>query len=245
MKRKVFTINMNEKKQCAISFASKGREDYNRALARNIVEAKKHFKGDFIYYSLDNPTVVEDVEIHGGMPKDCPTHQSVPYGFKPYLFKEAYDLGYRQILWMDSTICMVKDPAPIFEHAKKKGVAAFHNLGHNLMPWISDKAVINTGIDLYDEPYQIMACVIAFDLNHPEGKEIFDEWFALCNDGESFQNNPGSWPGFKAHRHDQACLSALLWKREIKLLPYGTLVYQPHDTNGEYGKDFYFVNKAI
>lgn len=245
MTRKIFTINMDEKRQCVISFASKGREDYNQAMERNIIQAKKHYNGDFLYYSLDqgNRTVAGEL-IRQGLPENCPPHQVVPYGFKPYLFQEAYNLGYRQILWMDSTVMMMSNPAPVFERMKSKGVVAFHNLGHNLPAWISDKAVKNTGIDVYQEPTQIMACVVGFDLSHPEGKEIFDEWMALAKDGESFQDNPGSWPGFKAHRHDQACLSALLWKHEVKLLPYGNLVYETHK-DGYKGKTIFFMNKAI
>lgn len=222
---------MNEKKQCLISYAKNGRENYENALDRNMGEAKKHFDGDFIY-------------LKNELPQGCPTHDDVPYAFKPYLFKMAYDQGYRQIIWMDSTIVMMRDPQPIFDHMKNKGVVAFHNLGHNLPEWISDVAAKNTGINVWDEPYQIMACVVGFDLNHPEGKQIFDEWMDLANDGESFHNNPGSWPTFKGHRHDQACLSALLWKRDVKLLPYGNLVYEAHP-NGFEGHTMYFMNKAI
>lgn len=222
---------MNAKKQCLISYAKNGREAYEKALDRNKFEAQKHFDGDFIY-------------LKDELPKGCPPHQVVPYAFKPYLFKQAYDLGYRQILWLDSTIVMVRNPESIFHYASKKGVVAFHNLGHNLPEWISDKAIKNTGIDIWQEPTQIMACVVGFDLNHTEGKEVFDEWLALSQDGESFQNNPGSWPTFKAHRHDQACLSAILWKREIKLLPYGNLVYTEHEKGYE-GRTIYFINKPI
>lgn len=232
--------------RCIISFASKGREDYNKALERSIKEARKYYSGDMIYYSLDQGNKeIEDVFINSGLPQNCPTHQEVPYAFKPYLFKEAFDKGYEQVIWIDSTIVINRDLEPIFKAAKNRGVVAFHNLGHNLEAWISDKAIKNTGIDIKEDPYQIMACVVAFDISNPIGKKIFNEWFKLAQDNESFQNNPGSSPKFKAHRHDQACLSALLWKEQIKLLPYGPLCYTPHDQTKEFGETIYFINKAI
>lgn len=236
---------MNDKR-CLISFASKGREDYNKAMTRNIIEARKHYDGDMLYYSLDNGwRTVEDVEIKQGLPVACPPHSQVPYGFKPYLFKEAYDKGYRQILWLDSTIVVSRDLAPIFKEMKKRGVIAFHNLGHDLNKWISDIAAKNLDLDLSKPIPQTMACCMGFDLDHSDGKRIFDKWYEMAQDGESFQNNPGSFPGHVSHRHDQSIISGLLSKEPIKMLPYGSLVYQPHDTNGEFGNDFYFVNKGV
>lgn len=232
-------------KQCLISYASKGREDYNSAMTRNIINARKYYRGDMIYYSLDNPRQVLDIAIQSGLPKDCDAHSDVPYQFKPKLFKEAYDKGFRQILWLDSTVVLMKNIDKIFEECSTRGVVAFHNLGHNVSKWISDKAVKNIGLNLSEDPYQIMACVVGFDLDNKIGKKIFDKWIGLSEDGESFQNNPSTHEGFIAHRHDQACLSGLLWKEKIKLLPYGSLVYQPHDIDHKFGKDFYFVNKAI
>lgn len=232
---------------CLISFSSKGREDYNAALLRNIKYANRFFSGDMLYYSLDaDGNTLAGTEVRRGLPNGCPTHKEVPYGFKPWLFKEAYDLGYRKILWMDSTICMVRNPKAIFDRMSRDGYVAFHNIGHDLKHYISDAAVESTGIQLNENPYQIMACVVGFDLDHPAGLELFNKWFELAQDGKSFQNNGSFRHEFKTHRHDQAVLSALLWKMNGNLLPYGRLVYQPHDTNGEYPEEkIYFVNKAV
>jgi len=236
-------------KDCIISFASKGREDYNKAMTRNITELKaRGYEGDFIYYSLDDPRNVAGIEILGGLPKGCDPHKVTPYQFKPKLFKEAFDKGYTRVIWTDSTIVAARHPKPVFDEASKRGVVAFHNLGHNLNKWISDKAAQNLGFatPLPSDVYQIMACVIAIDYANPTGKKIFDKWLKLSEDGESFKDNKGSAPGFVNHRHDQAVLSGLLWLEGVKLLPYGSLVYEPHNQPPyEYGDKFYFVNKAI
>ena len=221
----------NKKDQCLISYAKNGRERYEDALDRNKTEAKKHFDGDALYYKID-------------LPEGCPSHQDTPYGFKPFLFADAFEKGFKQVLWLDSTIVMLRDPQPIFDVMSKHGVVAFHNLGHNLKNWISEKAIETTGIDLKQDPYQIMACVVGFDLDHPLGKKIFDKWLALSQDGVSFQNNPCANPNNK-HRHDQAVLSALLWQEKVSLLSYGSLVYETHYPQGYEGKTPYFLNKAI
>ncbi len=106
-------------------------------------------------------------------------------------------------------------------------------------------AVKTTGIDLDENPEQIMACVVGFDLNHEIGKKVFKEWLYLSQDGKSFQNNPGSHPGFMTHRHDQSVLSAILHKYKVKLLPYGHLIYEAHEKDGFEGRTAYFLNKGI
>jgi len=232
MGRTVHTINTNEKIKCLISYAKNGREPYEKALERNKREAKNYFKGDFIYLSNQ-------------LPEMCDEHSITPYQFKPFLFNQAYQQEYRKILWMDSTIIMLRDPEPIFDVMEKQGVVAFHNIGHPLVKWISDTAIRTTGVDMDEHPEQIMACVVGFDLNHPKGKEIFDEWFRLSQDGKSFQNNPSDNPRFIAHRHDQAILSALLHIHKIPLLPYGNLIYEAHEDGGYEGKTAYFLNKGI
>lgn len=222
-------------KKCLISYAKNGREQYEKALKRseNIVN-KICPDVDKIFYYRD-------------LPKGCPTHQEVPYAFKPYIFKQAFDKGYTKVIWLDSTIVTVKAIDKLWDFLEVKGVLAFHNLGHPLKNWVSDVALEAMGISDEDlnEIEQIMACVVGFDISNPKGKKVFDEWFALAEGKVAFQNYGSNRTGFVAHRHDQACLSALLWKHHIKMLPYGKLVYEPHDVNKQFGDDFYFVNKAI
>lgn len=223
---------MANKKQCLISYAKNGREKYEDALDRCKAEASKHFDGDFIFMKDE-------------LPRDCDTHKETPYQFKPMIFREAFKRGYTQVIWMDSTIVMLRNPQRMFEVIARRGVLAFHNLGHPLAKWITDVALRNTGIDLAGNPQQIMACVVGFDISHKVGKSVFDEWLELSMDGESFLDGHGSHEGFINHRHDQACLSAILHRRKIKLLPYGNLIYEAHEETGFEGRTPYFLNKGI
>lgn len=241
--------------ECIISYASKGREEYNSALLKLIKSIPENWNGDTILYSFDGY-----VDRYEGIPirlchsKQTPQpeawmahhHSEIPYQFKPAIFQIAKEEGYKKVYWCDSTIRLLKNPLPLFEQSES-GIVAFENLGHPLWNWISDDAQNTlkiTNEELKTIP-QIMACVIGFDFTKAKANNIFEEWAIIAQDGHSFKDNPSAREGFKAHRHDQAVLSGLLWKHKIPLLPYGKLVYPPHDVNGEYGNDIYFVNKGM
>lgn len=242
-------------KKCIISFASQGRENYNQAMLNMIKSTKGIWDGDYLLYSLDG-YVDEYLEVKinlGSYPyparyDDRFNHAEVPYQFKCNLFQLAREQRYEQVIWMDSTIRMLKNPKKLLDHAAEHGLAVFHNLGHDLKHWISDIAVERLAMtpEQLESAYQIMACVIIFDFTNPKGVEIFDRWIEASRDGVSFQNGYGSVrPDFKAHRHDQAVLSGLCNMYGVPFLPYGKLVYPPHDRTFQYGKDIYFVNKGV
>lgn len=242
-----------------VSFASKGREDYNAAqlgLIKSCVNAG--WDGDYYIRSYDgycDNYLGVDIKL-GSYPITeryglCNNHFEIPWGFKPNLILEAIERGsYEQIVWCDSTVRMVKDIQPLLDIAKERGVVAFDNLGHPLKFWITDVALEHAGITEQElqanDIKQIMACCIIFDVSNQQGKVVFEEWLRLSRDGVSFQNGYDSKrEGFIATRSDQACLSAILWKKGIGLEPYGKLVYPPHDETKEYGEEIYFVNKGV
>lgn len=234
-----------------VSFACKGREDYNKAQLRLVRScALIPWDGDYIIRSLDGYC-----DEYSGIPillgsypsTSTNNHAEIPYGFKPDIIQEAIEKGYTKIIWADSTIVMAKYPTKALQHASVHGVAAFHNLGHPLWAWISDNALRAQGIteDALRNIQQIMACCLVFDVGNRQGQKIFSEWYEASKDGQSFQNYGSDREGFKGHRHDQAVLSTLLWKYNVPLLPYGELIYEAHEFTGEYGNDFEFINKGV
>lgn len=240
---------------CIVSFASTGRELYPKAqlrLIRSIVDSS--WGGGIIMMCYDG--YVDEycgVQIElGKYPKSekyqlFHNHEELPYGFKPEIIQVARENGFSKVIWCDSTILLAKPPYATLTHAKLHGVAAFENLGHPLKHYVSDLAMERQGIDeseLEDIP-QIMACCVAFDFENPKGVEAFEKWIEASRDGVSFQNYGSVRSDFKTHKHDQAVLSMILYKLQIPLLPYGKLVYHPHNETKEYGDDFEFVNKGI
>lgn len=159
------------------------------------------------------------------------------------------------MIWCDSTIRLLRNPQNLLDHAAQHGVTVWDQRrqidiaeGREVYPlreFISDIAVERSGLtpeELAVAP-QIMACVIIFDFTNPKGSEIFDTWLERSRDGVSFQNGYGSdRPEFKAHRHDQAALSAICFKHGVEFLPYGELCYPDQLNNFPNAT---FLNKGV
>jgi len=225
-------------RRCIISYASFGREPYPLGLPRIIDSAKRNghgwdFNNCFLILSPDYPGhEISGVSINKMLPSyiDFPSHQKVPYGFKPWLFKIAFDLGLEQVLWCDSTIVIHKPLDRIWQIAEERGLFVGRNPGCPMRVWTSDDAMDQMGCP-YKEPHEAMfdeiaACALAIDIRHETAKKVFKEWFTLCNDGVTFAGRGGSTrPDFRAHRHDQSAMSWLCQKYKVDYEPYGVLCY--------------------
>lgn len=243
-------------KKVLVNFANLGREDYRKSQLRLIKSfVENNWDGDYMIRSTDS--YVDEymgVKIKlGSLPVTQAygtsyNHFENPYGFKVYALQEAIEAGYTKLIWADSTIVNTRNLDPLFELAARDGFVSFHNLGHDLVYWMSD--IAQQRLEITDAQLetmqQAMACVMIFDIENPIGERIFKDFVIKCRDGVSFQMESGSKrPGYKGHRGDQPIISALAAMAGIKLRPYGELVYQPHDTDLTYGSDFFFINKCV
>ena len=139
---------------------------------------------------------------------------------------------------------MIKNPEPLFELAKERGIVAFDNLGFPLKDWINQTALnhFHVAYDEVDNIKQIMACCIVFDFNHPITEKIFDDWVTASLHG-GFNNDFTRRDGFRGHRHDQAVLSLLLHLNKVKLNDYGDgFCYHPNQDKYD---NVYIINKGI
>jgi len=219
----------------ASGVGSGARENYLKAQlallksAQSYTNYLKNWTGDYLIRALDGYCEkYEGVDIKlGSWPINKKygvswQHKDAPFQFKPFAIQEAIEAGYKQILWCDSTIRLMRNPEHLWEQCAEHGILAWDNEGHQLKPWIAPHAVKTIGIDV-EGVKQIMACCIMFDFNHLKTQVVFDEWIECSRNG-SFLNK-----GFDNHRHDQACLSAIMHKHGIPIQPYGALAY-PHYT---------------
>lgn len=242
-------------KHCISSWASTGRENYNRALLNLIRSCKDtNWDGGYVMGSLDG-YVDEYLGVPialGNYPKSqayqlSNNHAEIPYGFKPEQIQVAREAGYDMVIWADSTIRLLKHPIDLMGEARKRGVVAFENLGHPLHKYISDVAVNRSGLtpdELMAAP-NIMACCLIFDFSQQIAIDVLDRWMELRADSFSFQNGYGSTrPEFITHKHDQSALAGVLFKHGIEPLPYGALAYPPHHITKEYG-EVTFLNKGV
>lgn len=238
-------------KDIIVSFATKGRENYNGMLLRLIDSCLEHWKGDLLIYSPDHElSEYRGVTIHKGWPDPVGiksyTHAEMPYQFKTALIQQAYEMGYERIIWLDSSMQLKKDLTPLFDNP----MTFFHNLGHPTYKYLSDEAqdmfYISDNELLKVE--QIWGGAFALDFTNEATKVFFNDLKYWSTNG-SFKNAGSRRDGFVAHRHDQSVISVLLYLKEhavnTRMLPYGQILCPPHDRTGEYGNDPYLVCRGI
>jgi hypothetical protein len=153
------------------------------------------------------------------------SHQNMPYQFKPFMVAEALEMGYRKIIWCDSTIRVHQNPDPLWALAAEHGIVAWNNEGHPLEKYIPDHQLEFLKINSAKGMYQIMACCIVFDFDHPATMPIFERWIEGAKEN-CFHHNESKNPHYISSRHDQALLSGLMNLAGIPVQPYGGLAYR-------------------
>jgi hypothetical protein len=208
-----------------VSVASHGRENYNSAQLNLITSSLGKWDGDYIIRSVDGYVdEYKGVKIQKGWPNTVTygqswQHSDNPYQFKPFAIQEAIEVGYKKILWCDSTIRLMK--IPNWELAEKYGICAWDNEGHPLKEWITNYQLEYAGLQNASGIKQIMACCIMFDFDHPKTKIVFDRWIQGSIDNCFHKSTENGQPS----RHDQSLLSALMYVNGIEVQPYGELAY--------------------
>lgn len=239
------------------SFASGGRENYNKMLLRLIDSCVEHWHGDMLIYSPDHwLDEYEGFNIRKGWPQPkgikSLTHSEMPYQFKTALIQEALEMGYERIIWLDSSMQLKKDLTPLFDGIN--GMTFFENLGHPTWKYISDTALVmlkNDGYlsdaskhqDIINVP-QVWGGAFALNFSKIGTSSFFNNLKEYSLNG-SFKDSGSRRPGFITHRHDQAVMSVILNDWAHTLLPYGQILCPPHDRTGEYGNDPYLICRGL
>jgi hypothetical protein len=177
------------------------------------------------------------------MPRSASPHRIIPYQFKPQAIWNAYQNGYRNIIWFDSIIYPNRPLDDLFSLVKQNGYLIFLN-GWTTGQWCADSALQPLGITR-DESFVIphaMACVMGFDLTRPDVLDVFLKWKDVAPSAY-----PGSWNNLNhaastddrvlGHRHDQTAISVLAHRAGWTFTPVD------QDKLFCYGKDeTYYLN---
>lgn len=177
----------------------------------------------------------EYIQYLNTLPPNCYPHHEIPYHFKPMAFLDAYNQGYRQILWMDAPVYPAKSLDPLFETIERDGYLILLN-GWSNGEWTSDRALLPLGMSReasFSQPHA-MACVMGFDLSRTDVLMVFNKWMLSAMDAY-----PGPWKNENGncssddrvlgHRHDQSAISAFAYQAgwhftptsDGKILTYG------------------------
>jgi len=125
---------------CIVLFSSLDRVYPSYILS--LIEALKEvgFKGS-VYYRLGGYPNPNGDEIYLA---------GVPYAFKLFMLEEARNLGFRYLLWLDASLLPIKNPQPLFELIRKKGVVYKETapLPQYMLPKTREEIFKHLGVDV-------------------------------------------------------------------------------------------------
>lgn len=193
-----------EHKPCIISCGVNGW--YKAGVERLEKSLMFHgFAGDTIFWK-------------GEYPPNCPTHEQSPYAMKVWAFREAFNRGYTNVMWLDASMWNIKNCIPIFDIINEFGVFGFRS-GYNCAATAPDNLLAYVGItrDEAESIPETASGIIGINYSNPDGKKVFDYWAELCDNGlfnNSRTHNPAesSDPRYLHGRQDQIAYALSIYK---------------------------------
>jgi len=195
-----FGDNPDQREYCIISYAGCdfGDRNYENGLI-TIARALERvgFKGHLLYRV-------------GGWPslqKGRLRFADVPYAFKPFMFEEVRDMGYKHILWLDACCIPIRNLTPIFKHIEKHGYCYFSEgemPHHFIETWDFVRDALNMPKrDVYSN---VITQIVGVSSNHPTGSSLLNQWIDAACSKLPFLSPTG----------DQFCFSLLIDKNNLK-----------------------------
>ena len=124
-----------------------------------------NFNGDFYLFTKQN--------------LDFPSHELIPYAFKPYAIKKVKEMGYDIVIWADSSIVAIKELNNFIEYVDKNGYAFFDNIGYTIADYTNDLCLKTMNMEKSNASKypMIMACLMAFNFKNKYACELFNDYF--------------------------------------------------------------------
>ena len=178
----------------------------------------------------------------GSFPPRCPSHDDVPFAFKPACLAQARAHGFETALWLDATCVAVKGLETLFDIIEAQSYLLFSNGRKRVGEWASDAALARLGVtrDEAMDIREINAAAIGLSLTAAPGAEFLDRWVAEAHHGEAFRGSAGKcdergtydmkWnrgamastdPRVRGHRHDQTVAGILAHQLGMSLSERG------------------------
>ncbi|MBS0648529.1 MAG: glycosyltransferase family 2 protein [Verrucomicrobia bacterium] len=186
----------NDKENCILIYATFNR-GYPKGLKRllgHIVDSD--FKGHVLYRLGGWP------DTEGG----SLSLAHVPYAFKACFFKEAQRLGYKRVLWLDTSVVPLVSLNEIFKMIEEKGCFVMGNT-RMVGPYTNPPAAAYFGLT-HQQTNQVPSCsagLFGVDLTQAKGRLIADWWYRAAYDKDAYFSP----------RSDQNVLSLILYQLGI------------------------------
>lgn len=179
-------------------------------------------------------------------PPNSPTHEENPYAFKIYAFKEAFNRGYKTVMWLDCSFWCIKHPMPLFDIVIENGIFAFRS-GYNCANTCPDNLLDDVGIgrDLAETIPETATGIVGLHIDNPDAKKVFEYWEDFCNRG-LFRNSRTHNLGesldtrFLFGRQDQSAFAMSLYKAGVSFLYEDYVAYYNNGRPGYNADKCYF-----
>lgn len=178
--------------------------------------------------SLIKTGFTQDAWLFDTYPEGCPRHDQAPYAFKYSLVRDAMNQGYKNVLWVDSSVWAHRPIAPIFDAIQRNG-CFFMQDGWNVGQWCSDAALPLLKIDreaAFGIPL-LWSCSFGLNLDWEKSRDFLIQMMDLASAGAF----AGSWTNKRSevsedvrvmgHRHDQTCASVVVDRLKMPTIPCG------------------------
>jgi len=191
-----FNSSKEDKERCIICYTS-----YNKNYSQGIERLKKAlaligYKGHFIYRIGGWPNLEQ-----GSL-----KYSHVLFAFKPFFFREVKNMGYENVLWLDSAILPLQSLDTIFEKIEKNGYFGYR--ASFILSEYTNEFVLNL-FDVTPKQANFIetkeAGILGLNLESFIGNTILDRWQRAAENG-----------GFYSARHDQNALSLIAYKLDLK-----------------------------
>ena len=173
-----------------VSFANE-RGNYYASLERLRISAEKNGEADFIGFKGEDTI-------------NAPLHVFNPYAFKIYAIDKVIELGYKKILWVDSSAVFIRNAKPIWDEVENKGYI-MQEAGHYVGRWCNDETLKYFNLER-DEADKIMmygnSGFLGLNFDSNIAVNFLNQWRESMLAG-CFK---GSWDD---HRHDMTCGSII------------------------------------
>jgi hypothetical protein len=181
------------------------------------------------------------------LPENCPPNNVDPYAIKIYAFKEAFNMGYRIVLWLDASFCCIKNPHTIFDIINDHGVFAFRS-GYNCAQTCTDHALFWAQIsrDEAEQLPEIASGIVGLNMDNPDGKNVFNLWVegqekGLFINSRNHNLADSSDPRFLHARQDQSIFSLAVHKTGLNFRYEDYVSYYDGRTEDKYHPNVKFL----
>lgn len=246
--------------ECAIVNYATGDKDtvFGRGQIRLVNEAvAQGYKGDFVLVGE-----IPDIRaIVGPMPGkiayfevqsfNAPAHPEVPFGFKPPAMLQAMDMGYRYLLWADSSILPVAPMTLAFDIIAEAGYL-FCMCGWKSGEWMCDSSldIMKLTRDEAMEMNQLMGGIQGLDIGFPVAYDYLRRWDKAMREGAfhgpltNENKQASSDPRCLGHRNDQSVGSVIAHRLGMCDFRSGVALYDATGTAPRPESTLFLVKSA-